>query len=143
MTVLHSLGERVRPAALLFTSVLIAAATYFKLVYYGPPTVCSVGLWIIVVPMLLASTVRGLRSHPLYQPLLYSGFIAIGALQYLDGEWFLLAGLFVLGGTIGLAIELRDCLCRFERVKQAIGGKRSKASIVGPRRFSYTLADYV
>ncbi|MBX0288556.1 hypothetical protein EGH22_19685 [Halomicroarcula sp. F28] len=108
MTALHSLRERARPAALLVMLALIAAATYFEFVYYGSPTLYSVALWIIVVPMLLASTVRGMRSHPLYQTLVYSGFIAIGALQYLDDEWFLLAGLFVLGGTIGLALELRD-----------------------------------
>jgi len=108
MTVLHSLEERVRPLALLVMLILIGSATYFEFFYYGPPTLYSVGLWIIVVPMLLASTVRGLRSHPLYQSLLYSGFIAIGALQYLGGEWFLLAGVFVLGGIIGLAVELRD-----------------------------------
>jgi len=108
MTALHSLRQRVRPAALLVMLVLIVAATYFEFVYYGPPTLYSVALWIIVVPMLLASTVRGMRSHPLYQPLVYGGFIAIGALQYLNDEWVLLAGLFVLGGTIGLALELRD-----------------------------------
>ncbi|MDS0284472.1 hypothetical protein [Haloarcula onubensis] len=110
MTVLHSLEKRVRPVALLVMLILTGVATYFEFVYYGPPTLYSVGLWIIVVPMLLASTVRGLRSHPLYQPLLYGGFIAIGALQYIDGEWVLLAGVFVLGGTVGLAIELRDWL---------------------------------
>lgn len=88
--------------------VLIAAATYFEFVYYGPLTLYSVALCIIAVPMLLASTVRGMRSHPLYQPPVYGGFIAIGALQYLDDEWFLLAVLFVLAGTMGLALELRD-----------------------------------
>ena len=108
MTGLHSLRERVRPVALLIMLVIVAAATYFEFVYYGPPTLYSVGLWIIAVPMLLASTMRGIRSHPLYQPLVYSGFIVIGTLQYLDDEWFLLAGLFVLGGTVGLASELRD-----------------------------------
>lgn len=108
MTALHSLRERVRPVALLIMVVIVAAATYFEFVYYGPPTLYSVGLWIIAVPMLLASTMRSIRSHPLYQPLVYSGCIVIGTLQYLDDEWFLLAGLFVLGGTVGLAIELRD-----------------------------------
>src|SRR6056297_1440797 len=102
MTALHSLRERVRPAALLFMLIFIAAATYFEFVYYEPSTLYSVALWIIVVPMLLASTVRDIRSHPLYQPLVYSGFIAIGALQYLDGDWFVLAGLFVLSGAVGL-----------------------------------------
>ena len=108
MPALHSLKERIRPAALLFMSILIVAATYFEFVYYGPPTVYSALLWVVVVPMLLASTVRGVRSHSLYQPLLYGGFVVIGVLQYLDGEWFLLAALFVVGGVVGLATELRD-----------------------------------
>ncbi|MFD1600543.1 hypothetical protein ACFSBX_16505 [Halobellus rarus] len=108
MPALHSLKERIRPAALLFMSILIVAATYFEFVYYGPPTLYSVALWIIVAPMLLASTVTGVRSHPFYQPLAYAGFIAIGVLQYLGGEWFLLAGLFVLAGAVGLVVELRN-----------------------------------
>jgi hypothetical protein len=108
MTALHELRERIRPGALLFMLALIAAATYFEFVYYGPPTVYSVALWVVVVPMLLASTVTDLRSHPLYQPLLYGGFVVIGALQFLDGEWFLLAVLFVLAGVVGLANFVRD-----------------------------------
>ncbi|SDY80625.1 hypothetical protein [Halopenitus persicus] len=108
MTALHTLRKRIRPAALLVMSTLIVAATYFEFVYYNSPTLYSVALWIIVVPMLLASTVTGVRSHPLYQPLVYGGFIVIGTLQYLDGEWFLLAVLFVLGGVLGLAVELRN-----------------------------------
>ena len=88
--------------------LLVGAATYFEFVYAGPPTLYSIVLWIIVVPMLFAATVRGIRSHPLYQPLMYSGFIAIGTLQYLDGEWYLLAGLFVLCGIGGLVAEFRD-----------------------------------
>ena len=108
MTALHTFQKRVRPVALLVMSILIAAATYFEFVYYGSPTLYSVALWIIVVPMLLASTVTGIRSHPFYQPLVYGGFIVIGALQYLDGEWFLLAALFVLSGVLGLAVELRN-----------------------------------
>ncbi|WP_323677241.1 hypothetical protein [Halorubellus sp. PRR65] len=108
MAALHTLREQVRPAALLVMSILIATATYFEFVYSGPPTLYSVVLWMIVVPMLLASTVTGVRSHPLYQPLAYGGFIAIGTLQYLDGEWFLLAILFVLSGIFGLAIEFRN-----------------------------------
>jgi hypothetical protein len=88
--------------------VIIGAATYFEFVYSGPSTLYTVVLWIIVVPMLLAATVTGARSHPLYQPLMYGGFVAIGILQYLDGDWFLLAGLFVLGGIIGLVFKLRN-----------------------------------
>ena len=107
MMALHELRERIRPGALLFMLVFIAVATYFEFVYYAPPTVYSIALW-VVVPMLLASTVTGLRSHPLYQSLVYGGFVVIGALQYLDGEWFLLAALFILAGVVGLANEVRD-----------------------------------
>lgn len=88
--------------------MLVGAATYFEFVYYGPSTLYSVVLWIIVVPMLFSATVSGVRSHPLYQPLMYGGFIAMGTLQYLDGEWQLLAGLFVLCGIIGLLAEFRN-----------------------------------
>lgn len=55
--------------------------------------------------LLLAAAVSGVRSHSLYQPLLYGGFIAIGSLRYPDDNWVLLAGLFVLGGIIGLISE--------------------------------------
>ncbi|WP_225307885.1 MULTISPECIES: hypothetical protein [unclassified Haloarcula] len=58
--------------------------------------------------MLFAATVTGVRSHPLYQPLMYGGFVAIGTLQYLDGDWALLAGVFILGGIGGLLSELRN-----------------------------------
>jgi hypothetical protein len=88
--------------------VLVGAASYFEFVYYGPPTLYSVVLWIIAVPLLFAATVNGIRSHPLYQPLMYGGFIAIGTLQYLDGNWHLLAGIFVFGGIIGLIAEFRN-----------------------------------
>lgn len=107
MSSLQTLLNRIRPGALLFMLLLVGAATYFEFVYAGPPTLYSVVLWIIVVPMLLAATVNGVRSHPLYQPLMYGGFIAIGTLQYLDGEWYLLAGLFVLCGIGGLVAEFR------------------------------------
>jgi hypothetical protein len=86
----------------------VGAATYFEFVYSEPPTLYATFLWIIIVPLLLAAAVDGVRRHPLYQPLLYGSFVAIGTLQYLDGGWFLLAGLFVLGGVIGLILESRD-----------------------------------
>ena len=108
MAVLHKLRDQIRPGALLFMLAIIGAATYFEFVYYGPPTPYAVVLWIIVVPMLLATTVTGVRSHPLYQPLVYGGLVVIGALQYLGGEWVLLAGLFVLGGIGGLISEFRN-----------------------------------
>jgi hypothetical protein len=108
MTTLHALQNRVRPGAALILLILVSTATYFEFVYYAPPTLYSVALWIIVVPMLFAATVTGIRSHPLYQPVVYGGLIAIGTLQYLDGEWYLLAGLFVVGGIIGLIAELRN-----------------------------------
>ena len=72
--------------------VFVAGATYVEFAYSGPPTLCSVAFWIIVVPLLFSTTVNGVRSQPLYQPLVFGGFIAIGVLQYLDGDWFLLAG---------------------------------------------------
>lgn len=108
MTSLHSLQNRIRPWALLGILAFVGAATYFEFVYSGPPTPYAIFLWIIVVPLLLAAAVNGVRRHPLYQPLLYGSFVAIGTLQYLDGDWFLLAGLFVLGGVIGLILEFRD-----------------------------------
>jgi hypothetical protein len=88
--------------------VLVGAATYFEFVYSGPATLYSVALWIIVVPMLFAATVSGVRSHPLYQPLIYGSFIIIGILQYLDGDWYLLAGVFALCGILGLISEFRN-----------------------------------
>lgn len=108
MTSLHHLQDRIRPGALLVMLAIVGASTYFEFVYNGPPTLYAVVLWIIVVPMLLISTVDGVRSHPLYQPLTYGGFIAIGALQYLNGNWFLLSWLFILCGMIGLVLELRN-----------------------------------
>jgi len=87
---------------------VVGAATYFEFVYSGPPTLYEVVLWILVVPLLLAATVDGVRSHPLYEPLMYGGFVAIGTLQYLAGDWVLLAGLFVLGGIVGLVSEFRS-----------------------------------
>lgn len=88
--------------------VFVGAATYVEFVYSGRPNLYSVVLWIIVVPLLFSTIVNGVRSHPLYQPLVYGGFIAIGVLQYLDDDWFLLAGLFVLAGIVGLVSELRN-----------------------------------
>ena len=108
MTALSTLENRVNPTAVLVIVVLVGVATYFEFVYSGSPTLYSVVLWIIVVPMLFAATVNGVRSHPLYQPLMYGGFIAIGTLQYLDGDWYLLAGLFVLCGIVGLIAEFRN-----------------------------------
>ena len=60
----------------------------------------------IVVPLLFSTTVNGVQSHYLYQPLAYGSFIAIGVLNYLDGDWFLLAWLFILAGIVGLVSEL-------------------------------------
>jgi len=104
---LNTLKDRIRPAALLLMLVIVGAATYFEFIYYGPPSLYTVVLWVFVVPMLLVATVKGIRSHPLYQPLMYGGMIAIGALQYLDGDWFILAGLFVVAGIAGVAAETR------------------------------------
>ncbi|WP_424003509.1 hypothetical protein ACOZ4I_04650 [Haloarcula salina] len=105
MTALQTLQNRTRLGAVLVLVVLVGAATYFEFIYYGPPTLYDVVLWLIVVPLLFATTVNGVQNHPLYQPLLYVGFIAIGFLQYLDGDWFLLAGLFVLAGVLGVISE--------------------------------------
>jgi hypothetical protein len=88
--------------------LLVAGGTYVEFVYFGPPTLYSVVLWLIVVPLLLSTTVHGVRSHPLYQPLVYGSFIAIGVLQYLDTDWFLLGGLFILAGIVGFVSELRN-----------------------------------
>ncbi len=103
-----SLRDRIRPRALLFITVFVGGATYFEFVYSGPASLYSVALWIIVVPLLFSTTVDGVRSHYLYQPLMYGGFMAIGVLQYLDGDWLLLAGLFILAGIVGLVSELRN-----------------------------------
>lgn len=102
-----SLRDRIRPRVLLMI-LLVGGATYVEFVYLGPPSLYSVVLWIIVVPLLFSTTVNGARNHPLYQPLVYGGFIAIGVLQYLDSDWFLLAGLFILAGIVGLVSELRN-----------------------------------
>ena len=88
--------------------VIVGGATYFEFVYSGPPSLYSVALWIIIVPLLFSATVDGVRSHYLYQPLMYGGFVAIGVLQYLDSDWLLLAGLFILAGIVGLVSELHD-----------------------------------
>lgn len=101
-----SLRERIRRGALLGMLTLVAAATYLEFVYDGPPSVFAVLLWILVVPMLLSATVEGLRGHPHYRTLSYAGFVGIGVLQYLDGEWLLLSGLFVLAGVVGLCYEV-------------------------------------
>lgn len=108
MTTLYDVQDRIRPGAALFMLAIIGAGTYLEFVYFGPPTLYTVLLWIVVVPMLLAATVRGVRTHPRYQPLMYGGFVAIGTLQYLEGDWVLLAGLFIAGGIIGLISELRN-----------------------------------
>lgn len=86
--------------------ILVGAATYFEFVYYGPSTLYSVVLWIIVVPMLFSATVSGVRSHPLYQPLMYGGFIAIGTYSILtvNGSFSL-----VCLSSVGLS----DCLPNF------------------------------
>lgn len=89
-------------------TVFVGLATYVEFVYYPDVSAYTVALWLVVVPMLFAATVRGLRDHPLYQPFVYAGLAAIGVLQYLDGDWYLLAGLFVLAGSAGLVVELRD-----------------------------------
>jgi len=108
MTALRSLQNRIRPGATLLMLGVIGAATYFEFIYNGPPTVYSIVLWIVVVPMLLATTVDGVQDHPLYQPLLYAGFVLVGTLQYLDGHWFLLAGLFIICGVLGLLSVFRQ-----------------------------------
>ncbi|WP_255190788.1 hypothetical protein [Natronobeatus ordinarius] len=108
MTALHTLQNRIRPGILLVIVAIVGAGTYFEFVYFGPPTLYTVVLWLIVVPMLLTATVSGIRNDPLYQPVMYGVFIAIGVLQYLDGNWFLLAGLLILYGVIGLGFELRN-----------------------------------
>lgn len=86
--------------------VFVGGATYFEFVFSGPTTLYSVALWIIIVPLLFSATVTGVRSHPLYKPLAHGGFIAIGVLQYLGGNWFFLAGLFILAGIVGLVAEV-------------------------------------
>lgn len=108
MTALRTLQDRIRPGAALVMMALVGAATYLEFVYYWPPTLYSVVLWIIVVPMLFATTVEGVRNHPVHQTLMYVGLIAIGTLQYLDGDWYLLAGLFVLAGIAGLITDFHN-----------------------------------
>ena len=103
-----SFRDRIRPRALLFMIVFVGGATYVEFVYFKPPSLYSVALWIVVVPLLFSTTVNGVRGHPLYQSLAYGGFIAIGVLQYLDGDWVLLSGLFILAGIVGLVSELRN-----------------------------------
>jgi hypothetical protein len=105
MTTLQNLRHRTRLGPVLVLVALTGAATYFEFIYYGPPTLYDVLLWLIVVPLLFATTVDGVQDHPLYQPLLYGGFIAVGTVQYLDGDWVLLAGLFVLAGVLGVISE--------------------------------------
>ncbi|WP_336339450.1 hypothetical protein [Haloarcula brevis] len=100
--------ERIRPKALLVMLAIVAIATYLEFVYLGQPNIFSVLIWIIVVPLVLSATVEGVRDHPLYQPIFYGALIAIGVLQYLDGEWTLLAGVFVLGGVIGLLSQVHN-----------------------------------
>ena len=102
-----ALRDRIRPGAFAFMLLLVGAATYFEFVYYGPASAYAVVLWIVAVPMLFAATVKGVRDHPLYRSVTYAGLLAIGVLQYLDGNWFFLAGLFVLAGADGHLSELR------------------------------------
>ncbi len=84
--------------------VVVGAATYFEFIY-TEFTVYAVLLRLLVVPLLFASTVTGVRDQPLYKSLAYVGFIAVGVLQYLDGEWVLLAGVFILAGRAGLVAD--------------------------------------
>ena len=107
MTALTAFRSRIRPRLALVLSMVVAAATYFEFVYNGPATLYAVLLWIIVVPMLFATTVRGVQDHPLYWPLVSVGFVLIGVLQYLAGNWVVLAGLFALAGIVGLASQVR------------------------------------
>lgn len=88
--------------------LVVVGATYLEFVYQGPPSLYDVALWAIVVPLLFVVAVDGVRSHPRYQQLLYGGFIAIGALQYLDGDWGLVALLFVVAGIGGLVVASRQ-----------------------------------
>jgi uncharacterized membrane protein YjjP (DUF1212 family) len=85
--------------------LLVGIATYFRSIYYGPLSLYSVVLWIVAVPMSFLATVKGVRSHPFYRPFMYGGFVTIGVLQYLDDDWFVLAGVFIAGGIIGLITQ--------------------------------------
>jgi len=99
----HVVRNRLRPVRFLVLSAFVAVATYFEFIYAGPPTVFDIALWLLVVPWLLSTTVEGVRDHPLYRPISAVVFLAVGVLQYLDGEWLLLAALFVLAGVGQLA----------------------------------------
>jgi hypothetical protein len=93
----------------LVLTALVGTATYFEFAY-GRPSPYAVVLWVVAVPLLFSTAVRGVRDHPLYRPVAYAGFVVIGIVQYLGGEWVLLAALFVLGGAVGLVSRLRDRL---------------------------------
>ncbi|GAB7093672.1 hypothetical protein JCM30237_08240 [Halolamina litorea] len=101
-------SERIRPKLLAGVLVVIVVATYVEFVWLGSPTVYDVALWLLVVPLLLSFAVSGVEDHRLYRPLLSAAIAAIGVLQYLDGEWRILAAAFVLSGLFGLFGELRD-----------------------------------
>ncbi|WP_254841337.1 hypothetical protein [Natronomonas marina] len=106
MSSISTLRDRIRPGAFIVVVLLVGGATYFEFLV-TEPSPYSFLLWIILVPLLLVSAaVKGVRSHRLYRPLTFGSFIAIGVLQYLDGEWYLLAGLFVLAGIGGLISAL-------------------------------------
>ena len=105
-----TLRERIRPRALLIVLAVVTIATYLEFVYLGQANAFSVLIWILVVPLLLAQTVEGVRDHPLYQPILYGVLIALGVLQYLNEAWTLLAGFLVLAGVVGLLFEVRSRL---------------------------------
>ena len=107
MVVRRSLGDRIRPLPFVVVSLVVIAGAYVEVATGGPPTPYAIALWLVVVPLLFAATVDGVRSHPLYEPLFSAGLVAIGVLQYFDGAWQLLAALFVLAGVAGLAVELR------------------------------------
>ena len=105
---MSSLRDRIKPKWLAGMLVVVVVATYIEFVWFGSPTVYDIALWLLVVPLLLSFAVAGVSDHPLYQSLLSVAIAAIGVLQYLDGEWHLLAAAFVLSGLFGLVGELRN-----------------------------------
>lgn len=105
-----SLRHRLRPGRAIGIALVVIGATYVEFVHWGRPTGYDIALWLVVVPLLFSAAVDSVRLHPRYNQLMYTGFIAIGALQYLDGDWMFLAGLFVIRGVAGLVVEYRRWL---------------------------------
>ena len=104
---MSALRDRIKPKWLVALLAIVVVATYAEFVWLGPPTVYDFALWLLVVPLLLSFAVAGVEEHSLYRPFLSVAIAGIGVLQYLDGEWQLLAAVFVFSGLFGLLDGLR------------------------------------